>query len=351
MQFIADFRFLDLKKNIQDAGFPSYTAGQLMNWVYQKRVRDVVKMTNLSKPVKAYVKDTFDLSIPLELVQKLESIDGTVKFLFKLHDKAHIESVLLHDKDRVTVCISTQAGCARGCVFCASTKKGLIRNLTAAEIIGQYLFIDDFVRAGGKEQVVTNLVFMGMGEPLENLQEVSKAIELLTASYAVGLSKRRICVSTCGVVPQIYAFADMHPGAKLSVSLNAITDEKRDTIMPINKKYPLKELLPACKNYANKSKFPVTFEYILFSGFNMAKEDVNLLAKKLHGIDAKINFIPYNPLEKDLCLLKEPSTEEIAEFLGSMKQKHLFYSLRQSKGRDIRAACGNLAFRLSEATA
>lgn len=337
----------DLKKLMQQHGFPRYAAQQVMQWVYQKRVEGPEAMTNLSKALRSFLKERFAFHLPIAHTDTRVSSDGTTKFLLTLEEGMTIESVLMFERERVTLCISTQVGCACGCAFCASAKKGLVRDLSVAEIVGQYFFADRYVHetVSGR-QAVTNVVFMGMGEPLNNFPTLVKSIALFADGCGIGLGKRRMCVSTCGIVPGIQELAKLNTGVKLSVSLNAVTDEQRRRIMPVNKEYPLKELLSASRAFAKASRFPITFEYIMFSGFNMSRQDAQSLSKILKTMKAKVNFIPYNPIGKDLCAFAEPSEQEVKTFVSYM-DKNVFSSIRKSKGRDILAACGNLSFLLT----
>lgn len=273
---------------IGNLGQKPYRAKQIINWIYKKYASSFEEMTDLPKSFREDLLTSACIS-NLKLLEKQISKDGAQKFLFELEDKETIESVLIPDKDRLTLCVSSQVGCAMGCKFCMTGKLGLKRNLKAYEIVDQIIAVSRIIAPLYK---ITNIVFMGMGEPLHNFEEVLEAIWRITS--LMGFSKRKITISTAGIVPKIFELAERGPGINLAVSLNATTDEVRNNIMPINKKYPLKELINACRRFPLPPRRRITFEYVLLNGINDSKEDALRLVKLLKGIKSKVNLIPYN---------------------------------------------------------
>ena len=314
-------------------GLPKYRVGQLMHWMYEKYVQDLQEITEFSKSLREDLGRTAYIS-SLVVAARQRSKDGTEKFLFALEDGQTIESVLIPDDDRRTLCISSQVGCAMGCSFCLTGEMGLIRNLQAHEIVDQILSVNRLIRP----ERVSNIVLMGMGEPLANFDEVVDALWRITD--ILGISKRKITLSTSGLVPKMTELPQKAPGVNLAVSLNATTDEVRDRIMPINKKYPLKMLLDACRRYPLQPQRLITFEYVLIDGVNDTLEDAERLVRKLRNIPCKINLIPYNPHEGSR--MKRPLTERVLAFQKVLKENRMTALIRESKGQDILAACGQL---------
>jgi 23S rRNA (adenine2503-C2)-methyltransferase len=271
----------------------------------------------------------------LKIKKEKTSKDGTRKFLFELSDGNYIETVLIPEGKRLTLCVSSQVGCKYKCSFCMSGQGGFKRNMNISEIMNQFLQVSDEVLP----KKITNIVFMGIGEPLDNFQNVTKAIENLTNSAGINFSSSRISISTCGLVPEIRKLIDSETGVKLSISLHASSDELRNKLMPINKKYPLKDLMAVLREFSRKKKSAVTFEYVLIEGMNVSEQDARKLVKLLHGIHAKLNLIPYNA---SAFKWKVPDKEKIRNFTEILKKKGIFYTLRKSKGQDIEAACGQL---------
>jgi 23S rRNA (adenine2503-C2)-methyltransferase len=323
----------DLLRFIEDIGLPRYRAGQLISWIYQKYASDISGITVFSKGLRselaarAYISD-------LKTAGRLKSSDGTEKFLFSLEDGETIESVLIPDGARLTLCISSQVGCAMGCKFCLTGKLGLIRNLKAFEIVDQVISVNRLIRP----RKITNIVLMGMGEPLANLQEVAQALWRIT-EY-LGISKRRITLSTAGLVPGIALLAKKAPEVNLAVSLNASSDKVRDGIMPINKRHPLKSLIGACRKFPLGPQRKITFEYVMIGGVNDSMEDAVRLAKLVKGLRCKINLIPLNPHAGSAY--RRPSDAVVREFQKALAGNHLTALIRESKGQDILAACGQL---------
>lgn len=325
-----------LKENFE---LPSFRAGQLFKWVYARGITDFALMTDIKKDTREIFKQNFTFS-NLELKTRLNSRDGSRKYLFKLSDDSLIESVFIKQEKRNTICVSSQVGCAMNCAFCQTAKLGFKRNLEVSEIIGQvrYLLED----ASSFDQEFTNIVFMGMGEPFLNYDNVVKAILILNDEYGFAFSSRKITVSTCGIVPRIKEFFEMQVPASLAVSLNATTNEQRDFLMPINKKYPLETLIDTLKNVELNKRKKITLEYVMLKGVNDTREDLTRLKKIASSFKAKINLVPYNP-GCDNSTFKTPLENVIFEFGNTLLNAKITTTIRYSKGKDIGAACGQLA--------
>lgn len=340
---------LDLTRNelsiwLEDKGLRSFRAGQIFKWLYIKQADAFEQMTDISKDTRKILADNFCLE-RLVLDEKLVSSDGTQKFLHRLSDGQHIESVLIPEKDHFTLCVSSQVGCAHDCRFCLTAKGGFVRNLEVSEIIAQIRDARFYLVQGGIDPLqLSNLVFMGMGEPLANYSNLIKSLSIIRDSdYGLKFSDRRITVSTCGLVPKITQLGlDTH--VNLAVSLNATTDEARSRLMPVNRKYPLKSLLKACRTFNMKPRNKITFEYILMKGVNDSKADAMRLVRLLGSIKAKVNLIPFNEYEKSE--FKRPSKQEINDFLQILLDHNFTAMTRKSKGDDILAACGQLKAKL-----
>jgi len=324
-----------LKELLQKKDYPSYCASQVFRWIYKKRAEDFEQMTNISKEARASLEKEFYFS-KLSLVKRRVSNDKTEKFLFRLEDGAVIETVLIPEGRRNTLCVSAQVGCKFKCKFCASGLLDFKRNLKVSEIVDQYLCVHDLILP----LKITNIVFMGIGEPLDNLENVVSAIKILTAAEGVSFNKNKISISTCGVVPGIKELARLKLGVKLSISLHSADNNIRSMFMPVNKKYPLGELMCAAGEFAKSSRrHAVTFEYILIQGLNTAKEDAAGLARLLRTVKAKVNLIPYNSFSPGY---NPPSQEEIEGFAAELKKRRVLFTLRKPRGEDIEAACGQL---------
>jgi len=318
---------------IKDIGEQPYRAKQIINWLYKKSVSSFDEMTDLSKDLREELNRRAFISNPKPL-KILVSRDGTKKFLLGLDDGETIESVLIPEEDRNTLCISSQVGCKRACRFCITGRLGLRRNLRAFEIVDQVITVERLL----KDIKITNIVLMGMGEPLDNLDEVLDALQKMR-EY-MGFSKRRITLSTAGVIPGIRRLAEERIDVNLAISLNATTDEIRSKIMPINKEYPLKSLIKTCKDFPLSGRRRMTFEYVMLDGVNDSTEDALRLLGLLKGIRAKVNLIPYNPMLQDL--FKRPSEKKVVIFQKILKDRGITTIIRKSKGLDIKAACGQL---------
>lgn len=324
----------ELRNCLVSEGLPRFSATQIYSWLYKRRVEDFLSMTDISKPAREFLKNHFYFS-QLKVLRREVSRDGTEKFLFGLKDKNAIEAVAIPEKSRTTLCVSSQVGCKFNCSFCSSGKAGFKRNLTVSEIINQYLKAEKLISPCS----ITNIVFMGIGEPLDNFDNVVKAIRILTEHQGVCFGKRRISISTCGLIPQIEELAKLKLGIKLSLSLHSPDDAVRCRLMPINKKYPIAGLIKALKTFSKAANYPVTFEYALISGVNTKKEDAVKLARLLSGLPYKINLIPLNQACLNLCSASEPET---VAFKEELKKRNVFYTSRKSRGQDINAACGQL---------
>jgi len=320
-------------------GENAFHGRQLFKWLYNVRQYDFDLMTDLSKPIREKLKNKFEIGL-LELIDHRISGDNTEKFLFRLCDGHPIETVLIPDEGkRRTACISSQAGCAVGCHFCATGTMGLLRDLSVGEIVGQLMFLRD--KFG--ENAFSNVVMMGMGEPLLNFKNVVEAIKIMTDHQGLDISPKKIVLSTSGITPKIEKLADEKLGVRLALSLHAATQQKRQQVMPIAKTFKLDKLIEACRYYAECSKQPVTFEYIVFEGFNDTKQDIDDLTRLMKSLNCKINVMAYNPVPG--LNFKRPSDERANWFGKELNARVRTVTVRKSRGRDIEAACGQLAAR------
>ncbi|HXQ21037.1 MAG TPA: 23S rRNA (adenine(2503)-C(2))-methyltransferase RlmN [Candidatus Acidoferrales bacterium] len=325
-----------LRAWLAERGYPVYRARQVLSWIYCRRATSFAAMSDLSQDLRAALAAHF--SIPtLAPVCVARSADGTRKLLFRLEGDVAIEAVLIPDPPRLTLCISSQAGCGMGCTFCATARLGLLRNLSAMEIVGQVLAAQAELHPGER---ITNIVFMGMGEPLANYGAVVQAIELLTAEWGVGVSARRITVSTVGLVPAMERLVH-DTSVNLAVSLSGTTDEQRARLMPINRRYPLAALLAMCRALPIPQRRRITFEYVMLAGINDSLDDAARLVRLLRGIRSKVNLIPFNPFPDAGFTCSSPAT--IRRFQERLLADGVHATVRESRGRDIAAACGQLA--------
>ncbi|MCX7785912.1 MAG: 23S rRNA (adenine(2503)-C(2))-methyltransferase RlmN [candidate division WOR-3 bacterium] len=325
----------ELKAMVNKIGWENYRAQQIFTWLWQKGITEINQMTNLSKQKREQLKKDYYISY-LKVLDRKISIDGAQKFLLELEDSNKVESVFIPEGKRRTVCVSTQVGCPLQCSICYTGKIGFIRNLKFYEIADQVLQVQLLTK-----QRITNVVFMGMGEPFLNYEESIKAIELINSDYGLNIGARHITVSTAGIADRIYDFAEFPLQAKLAISLNATTDEIRNKIMPINKKYPLEKLFEAIRYYSAKKKKRVTFEYVLIKGVNDHSKDILRLQRLIDKIPCKINIIPFNPFPGSEY--ESPSIEQTKAFVEKLYPKLPCVTIRKSKGTDILAACGQLA--------
>jgi 23S rRNA (adenine2503-C2)-methyltransferase len=339
---IKDLSREELESWLAERGEPRYRADQIRRWLFQKGAVSFAEMSNLSAKLRGELDAAFAIS-RLRVARSDRSADGTVKFLFALEDGYEIESVLIPETKRMTLCISTQAGCGLGCAFCATALLGLKRNLAASEIVDQVL---EASRALPPDERITHLVLMGMGEPLANYAQTLRAIGVMTDSDSgLGFSSRRVTLSTVGLVPQIKKLID-ETQVNLAISLHATTDEVRSRLMPINRKYPLAELIACCRALPIPKRKRITFEYVLLRGVNHSAEDAKRLARLLTGIRAKINLIPFNPHPGSE--FTRPTQIEIETFQNQLAAYGLQVNVRRPRGDDIHAACGQLMAANSE---
>jgi 23S rRNA (adenine2503-C2)-methyltransferase len=322
-----------------------YRARQLFRWMYGSRARDFSNMTDISKETRQILSDRFYIG-QLQKMEVEQSTDGSRKYLFKLMDDHLIETVLIPEENHFTLCISSQAGCAQGCAFCLTARGGLIRNLSRGEILSQILEVE---RDLANPLDLTNIVVMGMGEPLENYDSMVSALKtIMDADLGLKYSSRRVTLSTAGVAPNI-ARLGKDITVNLAVSLNATDNETRSRLMPINRKYPLEKLLEACKNFPLPPRRRITIEYILMEGVNDSPEDAEKLAALLKPLRAKVNLIPFNEHEKSA--FRRPGESVMLEFQDILVKHHYTTMIRNSKGRDISAACGQLRAKALEDSA
>ena len=335
---IKDLSLDELRERLAAMGLKPYRAGQIFHWIYRQHAVSFDEMTNIAKAERRLLSRAFAITAPAVLLVE-RSADGTRKFLFGLDDGHTIESVLIPDKDRQTLCISSQVGCRQACRFCLTARGGFIRDLKAREISDQVLEVARVLRREGSRDI-TNIVLMGMGEPLANFEEVARALRTITSDKGLGFSPRRVTVSTNGLVPEIGKLGASGLRVNLAVSLNATTDVVRDRIMPVNKRYPIRELLAACRRFPLEPRRRITFEYVLLKSVNDSPEDAIRLSKLLRGIKCKVNLIPFNPFPGSE--LQRPADADVRRFQQVLLDHHYTAPVRESRGRDISAACGQL---------
>lgn len=345
---ITGFTLEQLTEAFREMGKESYRAKQVFQWVYQKRATSFADMTNISKDMRAYLEANYSIPQPSLVTTQVSEEDGAQKFLFKMGDEKTVETVLIPGADRLTQCVSSQVGCAMACRFCNTGDMGLMRNLKTHEIVDQVLQASRELghdHEGKLGHRLSNIVFMGMGEPFHNFENMIDAVNILTCDYGLGLSGRRITVSTSGLVDKIAEFGN-RTNANLAISLNATTDEMRSEIMPINKKWNLAALMEACRTYPMSPRRRITFEYVLLGGLNDTTEDAKRMIKLLKGVAAKINLIPYNP--HPASPYKRPQLETVYKMQRYLLDRGMNCTVRISKGKDILAACGQLRSKEAE---
>jgi 23S rRNA (adenine2503-C2)-methyltransferase len=335
MQDIKQFTLQELKGIFKEWGQPAFRAVQVFSWIYHKGASDFDLMSDLSVEVRKKLKEKFSI-LSFKIAKKLVSEDGTEKFLFALPDKNLIEAVVIPAEERVTGCISSQAGCRFACRFCASGLLGFKRNLTCGEILEEVLYLKN--ESGPKK--LTHLVFMGTGEPLDNYDNVLKAIRVINSPEGFRIGARRITISTCGIIPGIRRLAGEALQIELSISLHSADDKIRARLMPVAKMYPLAELMKACRDYVLKTNRQITFEYILIAGLNSDVHSAQKLAGILAGLNSKVNLIPANPV-KELGIVP-PHKLEFLLFKDTLLKAGVNVTLRKPRGQDIQAACGQL---------
>jgi 23S rRNA (adenine2503-C2)-methyltransferase len=333
---LAELELHELEAALDARGCEKFHARQLYRWIYKRAVTDFSSMTDLSRALRTQLAQEFTVATPRVVTDEL-SVDGTRKFVLELGDLRRIEAVFIPDTPSMTFCISTQVGCAMACGFCLTGKMGLVRHLTAGEIAGQVRVLAE---ATGMLDVPFNVVLMGMGEPLHNYDNTMKALRMLHSEHGLAISPRRVTLSTVGIVPGLERLAGEPLMPNLAISLHATTDEQRTALVPPNRKYPLAAILEACRRFPLKKRNRITFEYVMLAGVNDTQEDARRLVKLLAGIKAKVNLIPLNPAPG--IPYERPSDERVDRFAQIVADRHLTVSVRKSRGRDIRAACGQL---------
>lgn len=333
---LAELDLSEVESALEARGVQRFHARQLYRWIYRRGRTDFGLMTDLSRQLRARLSEDFVIMTP-GVISDETSVDGTRKFVMELPDRRRIESVFIPDTPSMTFCISTQVGCAMSCGFCLTGKMGLIRNLTAGEIAGQVRVL---AAATGLLEHPFNIVLMGMGEPLHNYDATMKALRILHAEHGLAVSPRRVTLSTVGIVPGLERLAREPLMPNLAVSLHATTDEARTALVPPNRKYPLADILDACRRFPLKKRNRITFEYVLLSGVNDTPDDARRLVKLLSGIKAKVNLIPLNPAPG--IPFERPSDARVDRFAQILADRHITVSVRKSRGQDIRAACGQL---------
>jgi len=324
-----------LKEMLSKLSDKPFQSKQVLHWIYAQHILDFEKMTNISKPLRAKLSAGFDVSLP-KIKKTSTSADHAIKYLIELGDKNCIEMVYMPSEGKNTVCLSTQVGCSRACGFCATGTLGLVRNLTTSEILSQLMLLFQ----ESPQLKLTNIVLMGMGEPLDNFDHVVVALRVMRAEEGFCVSGRRITVSTCGVIPRIYELIAADLRVKLAVSLNSAIATKRTRLMPINKQYPLSELKQALLTFRRHSPFRITFEYIMIAGFNMGQEDISALIKFCGDMSCKINLIKYNQVAGREW--QSPTDAQVEAFVSKLNAIPVAVTLRKSRGVDIAGACGQL---------
>lgn len=336
---LRDLSLQDMVALVVAEGEPAFRGTQLCQWIYKRQATDLQQMTDLPESLRRRLQERCYIST-LTPLRHQQSVDGTEKLLFRLADGNQIETVLIPADDKRTICVSTQVGCAMGCRFCLTAQGGLVRSLRPAEIVSQVLYFQEPGKTSTR--AFTNIVFMGMGEPLDNMQGTVQALRILTADWGLGISPRRITVSTSGLVRRLEAFGREGLKVNLAVSLNATTDAVRTQLMPINKAFPIATLLAACRAFPLAMRQRITFEYVLLRDVNDTLADAKRLVKLMHGLRCKINLLPFNEIPG--APYRRPSDETVHQFQHYLLHHGISAFVRQSRGRDISAACGQLRF-------
>ncbi len=333
---IAGLELDELERTLEDLGRPRFHARQIFQWIHKRGVTDFAQMSDLGRDLRAQLAETCDIQTPA-VVRKEVSEDGTTKFLLRLADGKQIESVFIPDTPSMTFCLSTQVGCAMKCAFCLTGKMGIDRSLTAGEIAGQVRVL---ARELGMLESRFNIVLMGMGEPLHNYDATMTALRILADEHGFAMPGRRMTLSTVGVLPALERLATEPLMPNLAISLHSTTEDQRDLLVPINRKYGLKELLDACRRFPLKRRERITFEYVLLQGVNDTPEDARRLVRLLNGIKGKVNLLPLN--EAAGIPFQRPTDDRVNKFARILAEHGVTVSVRKSRGRDIRAACGQL---------
>jgi 23S rRNA (adenine2503-C2)-methyltransferase len=349
-QCIKELSLDEIEHYVLDAGEAKYRAEQIFRQIYEQRKETFADLSIIPASLRQKLNGDFSFS-SIKSYETQQSVDGTIKFLFDLENGNSVESVLIplfdeneDDLKRLTLCVSSQVGCALDCAFCATGKLKFTRNLSAAEIVEQILFVEKHISTK-----ITNVVFMGMGEPLHNFENVVKAVEILTHPKSAVISRKRITISTSGIVPKIRLLAELKRSIKLAISLHATTDKLRNQLMPVNNKWNISELRESIEYYYRLTKIPITYEYILFEGMNDSMEDVKRLARYVRSVPSKVNIIPFHDISFTLpqgfaANLVPADIGRIEKFVGQLRNEGVNAFVRTSSGFDIDAACGQLAF-------
>jgi len=332
----AELELEEIESHLEAIGVPRFHARQIFQWIYRRGITDFDAMTDLGRELRAELSSRFAVATPT-VAKHERSVDGTAKFLLELADGHLIESVFIPDTPQQTFCLSTQVGCAMKCAFCLTAKMGIIRNLTAGEIVGQVRVLLRELHMLGQR---FNIVLMGMGEPLHNYDATMKALRILADEHGLAVAPRRVTLSTVGVLPALERLATEPLMPNLAISLHSTTEEQRDRLVPINRKYGLEELLDACRRFPLKRRNRITFEYVMLEHVNDTPEDARRLVKLLQGIKAKVNLLPLNAAPG--IPFDRPSDERVNRFAAILAERGVTVSVRRSRGRDIRAACGQL---------
>ena len=337
----------DLESFFAELGEKPFRATQVLKWIYQFGVSDFDAMTNLSKALRARLRETAEIRLP-RVVASQKSGDGTHKWVLEIDSGNHIETVFIPEQGRGTLCVSSQVGCALACSFCSTAQQGFNRNLSAAEIIGQLWVANRELGFDPQGQrIVSNVVMMGMGEPLLNFDNVVKAMNIMMDDFAYGLSKRRVTLSTAGVIPALDRLREVSD-VSLALSLHAPNDELRNQLVPLNRKYPIDELIEACKRYVGQDRRRITVEYVMLDGINDSEQHARELVRLLKDVPAKVNLIPFNPFPN--TQYRRSSAETINKFRDILMQHSLTTITRKTRGDDIDAACGQLVGKVMDKT-
>ncbi len=332
---ISSLSFEELSEQIAKMGLPKFRTKQIYEWLHKKNVDSFEKMTNLDKALRQKLSEEFLISVPNISRKLVSKIDGTVKYLFEFSDGECVESVVMRYKYGNTICVSTQVGCAMGCTFCASTKAGRVRNLTAGEILGQIYRAQTDIG-----ERISHIVLMGIGEPLDNFDNVIKFIDMVSNEQGLNIGQRNISLSTCGIVPKIYELAKLNLQITLSISIHSPTNELRSSMMPINKRYPISELIEACRSYVKTTGRRISFEYSLIKGVNDSPECAEKLCELVRGMLCHVNLIPVNTI--DQSDYRKSDKEAIEKFKNIIEKHKITATVRRKLGADINAACGQL---------
>ncbi len=322
----------ELQEIVNLNNLPKFTAKQISEWLYKKNISNISEMSNISKTARELLEKDYEIGLQSPITETISS-DGTKKCLYKIDENKYIETAYIPDKDRATICVSSQVGCKMNCLFCSTGKQGFQANLTVNEILNQYRSLPDF-------ETITNFVYMGMGEPFDNLENVLKSLEILTSDWGYALSPKRITVSTIGIIPAMKRFLD-ESKVHLAVSLHSPFDEERQKLMPIQKKYKIADVLAEIKSFEFNRQRRVSFEYIVFKGLNDSISHAKELAKILNGINCRINLIKYHKVPD--VPLESTDDDVLLKFQNELKRKGIVTTIRASRGQDIDAACGLLS--------